>query len=111
MKRKEKFYIDAKKRKICKGEEYIWNTLTINTEKLKWNPEYRNRCIQKFADILQKRKEIKPIKIKYNTGKKKYFSSKINHLEPKEFVSRAEIKIIDRNEQAIKFINEIKIKD
>ena len=108
MKRKEKFYIDAKKRKICKGEEYIWNTLIINTEKLKWNTEYRNRCIQKFADLLQKRKEIKPIRFNYTGPRKRYFSSRNNNLTKGVYISKTEINIINRNEEEIKIINEIK---
>ena len=108
MKIKEYFYIDTKEKKIKRGKDYIWNTLSINTEKLKWDTEYRKRCIQKFADIIQKRAEIKPIKIKYTAGRKRYFSSKINDLQPKEFISRLEIQIIKRNEETIKIINEIK---
>ena len=108
MKRKENFYIDIKEKKIKRGKDYIWNTLSINTERLKWDKEYRKRCIQKFADIIEKRKEIKPIKIKYTAGKKRYFSSKINNLEPKEYISKFEIQIIKRNEETIKIINEIK---
>lgn len=110
MKRKEKFYIDIKKRKICRGADYIWNTLTVNTTKLKWNKEYRQKCIDRFVDMMQKRKEVKPIKFKYQP-RKKYFSSKINNITKGVYVSKTEINIINANEQQIKIMNEIKIKD
>ena len=108
MKRKEKFYIDIKKRKICKGKEYNWNTLIVNTEKLKWNTDYRNKIISRFKEIIIKRAEIKPIRINYTGPRKRYFSRNINDLEPRGYISRDEIKIIKRNEQTIKIINEIK---
>lgn len=111
MKRKEKFYIDAKKRKIYKGEEYPWNTLIINTEKLKWNTEYKNRCIQRFVDLLKKRKEIKPKRFVYTGPKKRYFSSKTNNKTKGVYISKTEINIIRRNEETIKIINQLKIKD
>ena len=107
MKRKEKFYIDIKQRKICKGSEYQYNTLTINTTKLKWDKIYRQRCIDRFATILKQRNEIKPVRIKYQP-KKKYCSNTINHKTKGVYVSRTEINIINRNEQTIKIINEIK---
>lgn len=108
MKRKEKFYIDIKKRKVFKGKEYIWNTLTINTEKLKWNPEYKNKCIQKFLEIIKKRNEMKPKRFVYTGPRKRYFSSKINTKTEGVYISRTEVNIIGQNEKTIKIINEIK---
>lgn len=108
MKNKKYFFVDVKKRKICKGKDCNYNTLIIDTEKLKWNPEYKNKCIQKFLEIIKKRNEMKLKRFVYTGPRKRYFSSKINTKTKGVYISRTEVNIIGQNEKTIKIINEIK---